>query len=482
MSELNPKMFNTLELVAGKYPLQNEYASFYERPDIRESVIKRNGMHSMLGLMIDLRDTVIGDGSGVRYVKTPSFLSQEITNVKNPFRFRTKKANASGTAGNPITIEIISPYNASGRYTVPVKGHQATTSIKGKQTTVYITNVNTTANGAFIATMQPINGETLDLTGGEYNWQYNTRIQYDKSCTSSIQTEGFVTTAPMVIEGHLQQYELGKHICDTEITNYGTEFIPKQAEYFDELTNQMVRTWCLKDAKMQQIKNEMLWGDLSDMLFGERDNVSKKGFDGWFATARKRGKMNLTINANNPTKVIDTLKYIAKVYKNEGITDVVMWEDQEMAMNVNAALAGLPGYNNFNLPIWSGSAQGNINWYDFKGITNFMGMGVNFQFKSIEGWEQLNMTDLYQNFMLPMPMISFSNSNGDRVPSVELVKLDYCDGFTTLPTNSPDASIWYDDTRVRGERMVNVYAKNSLGVEFHDAPFMGVISGGRKCF
>lgn len=482
MSELNPKRFNTLELIAGKYPLLNEYASFYERPDIRKGIIKRNGMHSMLGLMIDLRNTVIGDGSGVRYVKTPAFLSQEITDVKNPFRFRTKKAVAAGTAGNPIQIEIISPYNATGRYTVPVKGHQATASIGGKQTTVYITDVSTTTAGAFIATFQPINGETLDLTGGEYNWQYNTRIQYDKSCTSKIQTDGFVTTGPMVIEGHLQQYELGKHICDTEITNYDREFIPDQAEYFDPLTNEIVRTWCLKDAKMQQIKNEMLWGDLQDMLFGERDNVSGRGFDGFFMTAKKRGKMNLTLNANNPTKVLDTLTYIAKVWKNSGITSGILWVDQTMAININKALANMVGYNNFNLPIWHGSATGNVDWYDFKGITNFLGIGVDFQIKTIDGWEQLNMTDLYENFMILQPMITYSNSAGDRVPSVEIVKLDYCDGFSTMPNNSPDASIWYDDTRLRGYRMVDIYAKNSFGVEFHGAQFMGIVSGGRKCF
>ena len=111
-----------------------------------------------------------------------------------------------------------------------------------------------------------------------------------------------------------------------------------------------------------------------------------------------------------------------------------------------------------------------------------MGIGVNFHVKVLDGWEQLSFTDIYYNFAVIMPMTTYRDAMGNRVPPMEIVKLDKCDGFQMMTQNSASASIWYDDARIRGERKVNVYAKNSFGVEFHGAQFLGILSGGGKCF
>ena len=479
MSNIN--QYNTEELLLQKYPIFNEYASLLLKPDIRKDAVIRSGIPAPLALAMDLRERWASGGGAFRYVKTKEFLSQEISTTKNPFRFVSGAASA---AGNTVTVTVKSPYSQSGSWSVPVVGHAAITSIGGSQKTAFITDVTATS-GAYEVELQFINGEVVDMTtavASSYNWQYNPRISYVESCDSRIQTEASLFDAPNIIKGTLQKYETGKHLCEDDLDNYGYDFIPERAQYFDPLTNKYVDTWCLRPAIMEQISSAMIMGDFQDFLFSERDNVSKRGFDGLFPTVLKRGKMNMSINMKSKDSTLSTLKRIAKIYRNDGIKDIALWCDLEFYMNVNQIMAEIPGNDNFNLPIWSGSAQGDIDWYNFKAVKNIFGTGVNFHFHLLDGWEQLGLTDLYYNFAIMQPIMSYMTQDGQRVPMMEIVKLEKCDGFQMATQNSAGASIWYDDTRLRGERKVNVYAKSSFGAEFHGAQFMGIVNGGSRCF
>lgn len=483
MSAANIQQFNTLDSVVGqKYQIFNEYKAFYTNPDIRKDMIIRGDMPSILALQLDLSRQITG-GAGYRMVSTRRFLSQEISSNKNPYRFVTEAAGGAGAAGAPVTVVVKSPYSAAGNYTVPVAGHSAVANVLGKPTVVYISSVTTTTPNAYEVVLQPINGEALDLTGGEYTWQYNTRIQYTQSCSSTIQTEEFLHNAPMVVEGYIQKYEKGNHICEDDLDSYGYDFVPKQASYFDPLTAKEVNTFCLAESAMKQVRDEMIYGDIHDFLFAERDNVSGRSFDGVFATARKRGKFNMPINTTNKDSVIASLKVIAKTYLREGIKDIILWCDQDMMINLNKILAEIPGYNNFHAKVWGVTGDRKIDWYDFSGINNFLGLGFNIQLKELDGWEMLSYTDVMSNFALIQPMTWFMDSMGRRVPPMEIVKLDSCSGLQYATQNGDNgASLWYDDARQRGERKLKIYAKNSFGLEIHGAQFLGILSGSGKCY
>jgi len=56
MSQSNINQYNTTELVNQKYPLFNEYASIYLKPDIRKEWVIRSKMPSIMALAIDLRE------------------------------------------------------------------------------------------------------------------------------------------------------------------------------------------------------------------------------------------------------------------------------------------------------------------------------------------------------------------------------------------------------------------------------------------
>lgn len=477
----------TQDYINSKYPLFNAYKAFYDLPDIREDVITRNQMPSILGFILDMRRTIVKDGSTFRMSRTRKFLSQEIDIVRNPHQFKTSAYSGSTvTTSTPVTFTIGSPYGIGGTYTVPLVNHLAITRIAGRQVTALITSVTTTTAGAYTVVMTPINGGIIGVANGQaLTWLYNPRISYTKSCTSTIAVEGFAETAPNIVRGNIQKYEMGKFICEDELDNYRYETAPQKAQLFDQLTGKMVDTFCLLPAKMEQIKNDMLYGDVFDLLFSEMDGINDKGFDGLFPTALKRGMFNMPINCTDLPSFLATCEVIMLRLKNEGIMKAVVWCDQEMMINVNKMLSLVPSASTFGLPIFVGSNQEPIQWYNFKGMKDFLGIkGLDIQFEVIQGWEQAGFTSVYYNFGIVMPATTFADGMGQIVPPVEIVKLSKCTGLNIgAMNNSTDNSIWYDTTGMeQGGRQLKIFAKSSFGVQIYGAKFMGVLSGNGQAF
>jgi hypothetical protein len=482
----NNQALNTLDLIYSKYPLHNAYKDLYDTPDIRGEMVVQRKVPSILAWILDMRRKLVKDGSSYATVRTRKFLSQEIDTVRNPNLFKTL-VGAAGTAGNAVSATIKSPYGNGGVYTVPVQNHLCTTRIKGEQVTALITNVTTGTAGAYVATLEPINGGAIDLSVGELQWLYNPRVQYTKSCTSSIQTEGFVETAPNIIRGNIQEYETGKHICQDELTNYRYETSPTKAQLFDQLRGEMVDTFCLLPTVMDKIRDEMIYADVVDLLFGEYNGVEDKGWDGLFTTAKKRGTFNYQIDVTDVASFLATVEIIMLRLKNEGIMKAVVFCDQEFMINVNKILAQLPNgqVTNFGLPIFVGSNQEPITWYNFTGIKNFLGIsGLDIQFEVIEGWEQAGFTSLYQNFGLVIPSVPFMDNMGQTVPPVEIVKLKHCTGLNVSKTNDMwNNDLWYSTVDLdNGGRKLNVFSRTSFGVQIYGAKYMGILSGGGQCY
>jgi hypothetical protein len=485
MSSITPanQALNTLDLINQKYPIYSAYKDFYDTPDIRNGMVVTRQVPSILAWILDMRRNLVKDGSTYSMVRTRKFLAQEIDTVRNPNLFRTE-IGALGTAGNPVTATIKSPYGVGGQYTVPVQNHLATTRINGEQVTALITNVVTTTPFEYTITLEPLNGGVIDLSQCELKWLYNPRVQYTKSCTSTIQLEGFVETAPNIIRGNIQEYETGTPICQDELTNYRYETAPMKAQLFDQMRGEMVDTFCLMPAVMDRIRDRMLYADVVDLLFSEYDGINDKGFDGLFTTAVRRGTFNYQIDTTDVASFLATIEIIMLRLKNEGIMKAVVWMDEEFGINVNKLLAQIPGANNFGLPIFTGSNKEPITWYNFRGIKDFLGIaGLDIQFETIEGWEQAGFTALYQNFGLVMPSTPFKDEMGQVVPPVEIVKLKSCTGLDVSNRNDRwNNSLWYSDIDLtNGGRQLKVFARTSFGVQIYGAKYMGVLSGGGVC-
>lgn len=477
---------STLDLINQKYPLFSAYKAFYDMPDIREGIISRREMPSILGFILDMRRKLVNDGSTYRKSRTRKFLSQEVGTVRNTHQFRTTAyAGTTVTTSTPVNFTVASPYGPNGTYTIPVLNHIVVTRILGRQVTGIITNVTATA-GAYVIQVTPINGGVIGVANGQIlNWMYNPRVSYTKSCTSQIQTEIFQETAPNIIRGNIQKYEIGTLICKDELDSYRYETAPKTAQLFNQMTGKFVDTFCLLPAKMKQLQDIMLYADVFDLLFSEYDGLNDKGFDGLFPTALKRGMFNMPINCTDVASFLATCEVIMLTLKNEGIMKAVIWCDQEMMINVNKMLSLVPSASTFGLPIFTGSNQEPIQWYNFRGIRDFLGIrGLDIQFEVIEGWEIAGLNSVYFNFGLVMPVTTFQDSMGQAVPPVEIVKLDKCTGLNIgALNNSMDNSLWYDTTQLEnGKRQLNIFTEGTFGVQIYGAKFMGILSGNGQGF
>lgn len=482
--------FTTASCVSGKFPLYNEFRDYYLKPDIRKEAVIRGDMPSLTALLIDMRRIMMNDGNGYRKVRTRKYLQQEICSNNLQYNFTTLDT-AQKTITSDTVLTVAANYSSDGTYSLPNASttagfegrHRATANIGGTVYTIWIDAVTKSSANAHTITVDSINGQSIVIPANtRVKWQYDPAIMYEKSSTSCIATEGFAQTAPNIIQGNIQKFEKGLCIYDDEIDNYAFDTVPDKMQVWDSLTNSYVDTWCLPPVKMAQIKNELMYSELYNFLFGEYDANKDLGINGILPTASARGNFNMPINTMDKSSFLATLKIIAKQYTRQGIKAAMVFVDQEMAMNIDDMLANTVGYNNFNLPVFGGNAfGGQLDWYNFKGIRNIFGLGFDIQFVPLTGWEQLGYDSLYSNWGFVMPVTKFYDSAGNAVSPMEIVKLDYCDGTQFGSKNGADGmSIWYDDTRERGCRKINFYGKNSFGLDIHCAQNLGILSGGRK--
>jgi len=460
--------------IAQGFPIYNEYADIFLRPDVRQERILRGDMPNFLMYIFDQRMSLLG--AGHREVTTRKYMWEEILSNKLSYNFTTE-ITAAGAAGAAVAATVVAPSAPTGYYIPPI-GAMAFTNIAGVITQAVVSD---SVNGT--VTLTPINGGVLDMSAKRYIWQFDPNVTYQKACSGTITKNGFAQTQPNIGHGTIQEYENGKTICQDAISHYGHDNIPTPMRMLDSITGKEIDTFCLRSGVQQQIANDMMWGQFIQMMVGQFDMITDKGTDGLLTSVARRGKFNMTINSNNFNSIVASLTAIAKRAIREGITSGTLWCDQEMYSNLNKAAARIVGSNNFNVPIWGGDANGWLNWYGFGGIKNFLGLGFDFKFARFTGWEQMDLDrSILINFSLWIPDITFNSSTGGKIPTMEIVKLKGCDGMQVSEKNGTNASIWYDDTRIRGGRTLDVYARNQFGFDIHGVGYFGLLSGNGQKF
>ena len=451
------------------FPIYNEYADIFLRPDVRQERILRGNMPNFLMYIFDQRLNLLG--AGHREVTTRKYMWEEILSNKLSYNFTTA-VTAAGSAGADVACTVSAPTAPTGTFVPPV-GAQCFTNIAG---VIVQATVKASVNGT--VTLNRNDGAVLDLSAKKYIWQFDPNVTYQKACSGNIAKNGFTQTQPNIGHGVIQEYENGKTICQDAISHYGHDNIPTPMRMLDTITGQEIDTFCLRSGVQQQIANDMMYGQFIQMMIGSYNMATDSGTDGLLTSVARRGKFNMTINSNNYNSIVASLTAISKRFIREGITSATIWCDQEMYSNLNKAAARIVGTNNYNLPIWGGDANGWLNWYGFGGIKNFLGLGFDFKFARFTGWEQMDYDrSIMRNFALLIPDMTFNSSTGGKIPNMEIVKLKGCDGMQVSAQNGTNASIWYDDTRVRGGRTLDVYARNQFGFDIHGVGYFGLING-----
>lgn len=472
--------FTLEECTTQGFPLYDQYADIFLRPDLRKSIIKRANLPNFMLYLFDWRRELFGGGvtGGERIVTTREYMWEEINFHTNPFQFAIEATNAVGGAGAPVTATIIRPLGPEGQVTVAVGYTVWTGSGEG------IVQARVTDLTDDQIELTPINGQALDFTGYNRSFTFDPNYVYDNDCDSPIPTNGFSQSQPQVGVGVIQKYENGICICDNALSHYGYNFVPAKMQMQDPLTGNYVDTWCLPEAMQNVVTEKMFYGQFSQMMFGQFDYTQDAGINGLIPTILNQGGYNMPINTMDANSVVATLKIIAKEYYRLNITSFELWCDYTMYTNLNQALASLIGPNNFSLPIWNGHADnnGHIEWYGFRTISNFLGTGIDLKINMIGGWEAMGFNQIYQDFAILMPSTNYVTQDGMKVPQIEITRQAGCEAWALGSKNSYGSRMWYWDDRITGKsRKLDIFAQNSFGMDIHGLPFMGILTG-NQCF
>lgn len=476
MAHIANQQLNTQQVIQQNKPIWSSYKALMETPDELDGSILQSP--SILRNIMSFQRQITGGASSFETSKTRKFLYQDIAGTENPNIFTTEVGSAGG-AGAPVTTTIKSPYGNDGRYTVPVVNHPVVANIKGEQVFAIITAVNTSTVNDYQVTLTPINGGSIDLSVGDIDWLYFSMVQYDKSCDSTIQAESVLFNAPNVIVGNIQEFETGLPICQNDLTHYDLETIPKRMEVYDQLSGQMIDTYCIVPAMAKIVHNRMMMSKVENLLFNQYDGIKDQGFDGLFATAKKRGMFNFKISSSSLPLFQASVEEVMTELFRKGIFKCKVYCDFVMMRNVNKLLALLPGNNSFGLPIFKGENKGLIEMASFTGLTRILGIpGLEMEFILIDGWENSGFGVVQKDFGIVIPEMNITDRAGNKKPMVAEVKLDSCTGLKQSAENGWNNDLWYDTTGLTaGKRVMNIFARYSSGYRFYGANYLSLFRG-----
>lgn len=457
------------ECINGQTPLTfyDPLAQIALRPDMRNGTIMCFWESGIEGLFQQLMQLLRADK---RMVKTNPYYWTEYCNDEVITTTVLKSSAAVPAAGVAVTVTIVpGSHGATGKFSRPRAGYRGyIKELKGQG--VNITAVNKTVTGAHTMTLQPINGEVLDLTGfPQFTILVDTLKMYTKGDTQCITGGGLVQNPPLLRKGYVQKFEDKICLHEDEIDGYAYDVEFTVLKGLNPLTGKPVDMWSLP-----QISDQMLTKVIDsrnvNTLFGLRDDIQQKGIDGIVPIARKQGMFDAgyDTNAGYSFKNI-LLNMLRKLRKTKGCTDYIIAHDFGFEIDWTEGMAALIKESGQNL-IYSlfgpgGVGDGrNLQYYGFK---DFSAFGYKFRTFRIDAFDDMRYGSFLSNFAMLIPACPFKDTNGNVVPPVT---------YTNISGSEPakQQRIWVDDTRERGCRTVDTYVKDAYGVEYHCASKLGL--------
>jgi len=384
-----------------------------------------------------------------------------------------KSSNAIPVGGAAVTVQINRfSLNSNGIFAKPLQGYRAFIK-ENNQQNVLISQVVELATGNFNITLQPINGEILDLTKrSRYTVVMNMLREYDISATNPIQTHGVVGEYPAIYKNYVQKYEDGLDVDESELDYYvynnnfsiakGLNAMGKEIEYWDAPALRM-------KAEEFITQNRMF-----NTLFNQRDYGNNRGFDGMVPTIRKRGNFQFSydqfLGASFKSLLFAMIKSLRKI---NGANEYMLIHDFNFGIDWSNAIGQLVHANNqdYRFALFGDGGQGDIgdfSWYKFR---DFMWSSYKFRTYQMDVMDdrRFGRPLSYAAFLLPAK--PHMDVDGNMCPPMT---------YVNIKGSEPAANqkVWVDDKRERGERTLTVYVKDNFGIEYNGASQWGMITKG----
>jgi hypothetical protein len=376
-----------------------------------------------------------------------------------------KSLVAVPAAGNPVTCNFNSLSKSMvGGYVKPLASYYAWIKENNRQQVII-----SAVNGSSTVTLQPINGETLNLTQySRYTIIIDPLRRYTAGDTNQITREGMVLNPPTMYKSFVQKYEKGFSINQDEIDNYVYDRDFKVIKGLNT-RGEAVEFFYLP-AINSQIEAFLTDNKNLNTLFGVRDNPNSKNFDGIIPTAEKFGMFNsgydIYTNVSMKAILFGMIKTLRRI---NGCTDYMLSHDFNFSMDWSENLGELIKAANqsykYELFGTGGVGARDFSYYSFQ---NFEAFGYKFTPYMLDIFDHRRYANILEYFALMMPLTKFKDQYGNTVPFITYVALQ---GAEPAKVNN----IWLDDARKRGLRTYDIYCQTTWGFECHRPTSMGIL-------
>lgn len=476
--EYGGNIYNIDDVIKG----QSEFAMYDPLKQIAyQPGIRRNGAGDVVSVLPYSQTSVWGLfsqlqahwGSDKKTVRSRRFFYSEYE-AYGTYVFAINKSAASIPLGGVAVTVKVNRFSLSqnGNFGKPLRGFKGYIKELNQQN-VTITNVTELASGDFNITLEPINGEVLNLTGrSSYTITMNPLRSYDITATNKIQTQGIVGEFPGIHESWVQKYENGLEVDESEIDNYIYTNGFMIAKGLD-MNGKEIMYW-YSPALMAKAEEFITANRLMKTMFNVKDYGRDEEFDGIVPTIKKRGNFNYAydnfVGASFKSLLFAMIKSIRKV---NGSPEYMLLHDFNFGITWSEAIAALVNMNNQNyrFSLFGNGGMGmqeNFEYFQFK---DFGWSNYKFRAYEMDFMDDRRFGRPLENTAFLVPARTSVDTDGNIVPPISYVSIAGAEP-------AKDQEVWVDDGRKRGERTMTIYVKDNFGLEFHKASQMGMITQG----
>ena len=356
-------------------------------------------------------------------------------------------------------------------YAKPLAGYQAV--IKGlggpAGQLVNITAVTEVAAGNWTVTIAGINGQTINLSQKDlYTLTIIPMQNYVLGTTSNITKNGFVPNPPLLWKSWVQKYEDGIPLDESEIDNYVYNRKWRIVKGVDSNGNPM--DYIYIPALDKKLRDRIAANRTLRLLFNRRDSVNNQNFNGLVPTIQNYGMFNFAYDDLMQGSFRSILFSIIKSLRRiNGSPENFLLHDFHFGLDWSNAIADLVKAfeQSYKFALFGDGGMGmqDFQYFNFR---NFGYQNYKFIASQVDVFDTYRYGGLLESFALLMPAKKLQTTDGTTVPIVTM-----CHIAGAEPARNQ--YIWFDDSRVRGERTINAYAKDNLGFEFHAPMQCGMI-------
>lgn len=443
------------------------------RPELREgqpgvaSIIMPYADSGFEGLFSQLQQMV--GGPGYRTVKAKEFYWAQYEQLETLAFGINKASGGVPAAGAAVTTKISrGGQSANGMFVKPGAGFQVIIKENNRQI-ANIIKVVPVAAGDFNITLEPINGQVLDLTKlAQYTCVLIPMRQYDINSTDDIKGHGMVYNPPVLWKSYLQKYEDRIDINEDEIDNYIYNKRWEIVKGFD--SNGNVVEYFYIEPMMRKLRDAIYANRNLNTLFGIRDHKNKKGFDGVIPSVEKYGMFNTAydalLNGSFTSILFNMIKSIRKI---NGSNEYLMIHDFNFGLDWSLAMAKVVkdyGQNQtYSLFGTGGEGARDFRFFNF---LDWRFMNYGFRAMQLDAMDSFRYGRLLEYFALLLPAKRFTDTEGRSVPWMTYTNLEGAEPAKAWKT-------WLWDFREQGGRNLSIFAKDAFGIEVHALTTSGII-------